>query len=99
MLTCCSCACATQPVCPCAWGQLRGSLAVAVPADACVVNVSAVYKGAFVLVQRGGCHFAIKAKNMQRAGCAVTACSWPAPVYDARLMCGSGVQGGRRCAL
>ena len=57
-------------VCACSWGKLHGSLAVAVPADACAVNVSANYKGAFVLVARGGCDFATKAKHMQRAGCA-----------------------------
>jgi hypothetical protein len=57
-------------VCACSWGKLHGSLAVAVPADACAVNVSANYKGAFVLVERGGCDFATKAKHMQRAGCA-----------------------------
>jgi hypothetical protein len=43
---------------------------VAVPANACVVNASANYRGAFVLVERGGCDFATKAKHMQRAGCA-----------------------------
>ena len=57
-------------VCACSWGKLRGSLTVAVPAHACVVNASADYRGAFVLVERGGCNFSTKAKHMQRAGCA-----------------------------
>ncbi len=61
-------------VCACSWGQLQGSLTVAIPANACVMNTSANYKGAFVLVERGGCHFATKAKHMQRAGCATEFC-------------------------
>ena len=55
-------------VCPCAWGDIRGGLRVAVPANACVANASAAYGGAIVLVQRGDCDFATKTLHMQRAG-------------------------------
>ena len=56
-------------VCPCSWPDTRSpTMLVASPVDGCTTYASSEYKGAIVLVDRGGCDFVAKAENLQRAG-------------------------------